>query len=239
MALKFSTTEEQSVSNGVKFLVHAPAGYGKTDLIRTMPNALVLSAENGLLSLSQENQMRRYGNYINIPVIIIETYADMLEAYQFCKSSAHAKDYNPCLDSISEIAERVLEHAKRSAKDPRQAYGEMGGKVVSLIKDFRDLPGKHVYFSAKQDRDKDQNGMLLYGPSMPGKALMTGNLNISHFFDEVFALDISPADAQGQTYRYLRTKPNIQFSAKDRSGALLEIEKPDLGYIIEKIQRTT
>ena len=39
-------------ANGVKLLVYAQAGAGKTSLIPTLPNPVVLSAEGGLLSIA-------------------------------------------------------------------------------------------------------------------------------------------------------------------------------------------
>jgi hypothetical protein len=220
--LKFTTTAEASVGQGVKMLVYSPAGYGKTVLASTLPTPLILSAEAGLLSI----------RHTNIPVITIETYSDLLEAYQFVATSEHAKGFESvALDSISEIAEVVLTNAKATVKDPRQAYGSMNEQITELIRKFRDLPGKHVYFSAKQDREKDSDGLMLYGPAMPGKTLTQG---IAHFFDEVFALGIGEL-ADKTTYRFLRTRPNPQFNAKDRSGALDEFEEPDLSKIINKI----
>lgn len=221
--LKFTTTAEASVGQGVKMLVYSPAGYGKTVLASTLPDPLILSAEAGLLSI----------RHTNIPVIKIESMTDLLEAYEFVKSSEHASRFaSIALDSISEIAEVVLANAKATAKDPRQAYGTMNEQIAYLIRAFRDLPGKHVYFSAKQDREKDDtSGLMLYGPSMPGKQLTQG---VAHFFDEVFALGIGTLPDK-TTYRFLRTRPDPQFNAKDRSGALDEFEEPNLSKIIAKI----
>lgn len=236
MALKFSTTSAEVGDGGFKFLVYAPAGNGKTMLAATLPgNKLILSTENGLLSLSEANQMRIFGRAEDIPVIKIQSASDLSEAYEFVATSPYAKDVDSiALDSITDIAEVVLTHYKRTCKDPRKAYGEMQDKMTELIRKFRDLPGKHVMFTAKQDREKDQDGMMLYGPSMPGKTL---TLSIAHFFDEVFALEISPKQADGSTYRFLRTRANIQFQAKDRSGALDEIEEPNLTNVIAKIRK--
>ena len=226
MPLKFTTTADASVGQGVKMLVYGPAGVGKTVLAATLPNPIILSAEAGLLSI----------RHTNIPVIKIETMADLLEAYEFIKNSEHAKGFaSVALDSISEIAEVVLGNAKASAKDPRQAYGTMNEQITSLIRAFRDLPGKHVYFSAKQDREKDEtSGLMLYGPSMPGKQLTQG---VAHFFDEVFALGVGTLPDKTK-YRFLRTRLDPQFNAKDRSGVLDEFEEPNLSKIINKILST-
>lgn len=232
--ISFTDTNTGTSANGVKILVYGPAGIGKTSLISTMPDPVVISIEKGLLSLNPVNQVRMFGKANNIPVIEISTYADFQEAYRFVSESEHAKGLNPCLDSLSDIAEVVLAAQKVLNKDPRKAYGELADKMGELIRKFRDLPGRHVYMTAKQDREKDEAaGMMLYGPSMPGQLLTRG---IAHYFDEVFALGVSPKAADGSSYRFLRTCADLQFQAKDRSGALDEIEKPDLGHIISKIQ---
>ena len=234
MSLQFTTSDESSATGGVKMLVYGPAGYGKTMLAATLPNPILLSAESGLLSLNQANQMRVIGAHQNIPVIKIEDVNDLTDAFEFVATSKEAEGFQSVvLDSVSEIAEVVLNNAKRQVKDPRQAYGELAEKMTTLIRAFRDLPDKHVLFTAKQDRIQDSDGMLLFGPSMPGKQLTA---SIAHFFDEVFALGISPKQADGTTYRFLRTKADAQWQAKDRSGVLDDIEEPNLAKIIAKIQ---
>lgn len=234
MALKWTTSSEAALDQGVKFLIHSPPGYGKTALVATMPNPCIISAEAGLLSLLPENQIRMYGRAVEIPVIEIKTAADLVEAGAFFKDSVHAKELNPCLDSCSEIAEVVLGHLLKQVKDPRQAYGEMAARMTEFIRFFRDLPNKHVYFTAMQDSEKDSDGVIKRGPAMPGKQLTQ---KIGHFFDEVFALDIGELPDKTK-FRYLRTQPNIKFHAKDRSGALLEMEEPNLTTIINKIQNS-
>ncbi len=223
MPLQFTTTDKASVGHGVKILVYSPAGHGKTVLGSTMPDPVFLSAEAGLLSIRHKK----------IPVIVIKTYSDLLEAYTWVTTSPHAAAFQSIvLDSISEIAEVILNNAKATAKDPRQAYGNMNDQVTQLIRNFRDIQGKHVLFTAKQDKEKDEaTGFLLYGPGMPGKQLTQG---IDHFFDEVFYLGIGELPDKS-TYRFLRTRPNNQYRAKDRSDALDEFEEPNLTKVISKI----
>ena len=105
------------------------------------------------------------------------------------------------IDSLSEIAEVVLSTEKRSAKDPRAAYGEMQDQVSSLIRAFRDLPQKHVYMSAKAERSQSETGALLYAPSMPGNKL---GQSLPYFFDLVFALRCE-SDADGAIQRIIQT----------------------------------
>lgn len=223
MAIRLTTTAQAAQLHGVKVLCYGKAGTGKTTLCATAPNPIILSAEAGLLSL------RGY----TIPVIEIKTIEDLQDAYQWVTESDEAKNFETiCLDSLSEIAEVVLSNAKRTAKDPRQAYGELIERMGTTARSFRDLSGKHVYMSAKQEVIKDETaGTTAYGPSMPGSKL---GGQLPYLFDEVFRLCIGRTP-DGMEYRYLQTRPDFQSDAKDRSGALEAMEQPDLSIIINKI----
>ena len=230
MTLTFTTTDQAARLHGVKICAHGRGGVGKTTLVKglhehpTTRPCILLSAESGVLSLGD----------VVIPQITITNYAEMDEAYNFIAYSEHARQFRSvALDSISEIAEQCLIEEKRVKKDGRAAYGEMGDQMRELIRKFRDLPGRHIYFSAKQGYNKDEvTGVSRYGPSMPGQALTK---DMPYFFDELFSMEIGTVPETGQQYRYLLTNLGLQHEAKDRSGALDEIEEPHLGKIIDKI----
>jgi len=209
-------------TNGVKLLVYGQAGAGKTSLIGTLPKPIVLSAEGGLLSLSK----------LDVPYIEVKDMDTLNEAYQWLTESEDAKAYDSiALDSISEIAEVVLSTEKKRSKDPRQAYGALQEIIGDLIRAFRDIQGKHVYFSAKLEKQADELGRILYWPSMPGNK--TGQ-QLPYYFDEVLALRVEK-DAEGQTQRALMCDSDGLWTAKDRSGCLDAWESADLGAIIKKI----
>jgi phage nucleotide-binding protein len=224
MAIRLTTTAQAATENGIKILVHGPAGAGKTSLCGTTGEpTVIISAEAGLLSLRDKD----------IPVIEVKTLADVHEAYSFITSSDEAKQFRwVCLDSISEIAEVCLSHEKAKTKDPRAAYGALQDEMGGLIRAFRDLQGKNVYFSSKQERKEDQvSGAQLYFPSLPGSKLGQG---IGYYFDEVFALRVE-RDAENKVTRWLQTGRDFQYEAKDRSGALEPFEVCDLSLIAQKI----
>lgn len=239
MPVTIYSTEQLSRQSGVKLLVYGGPGMGKTMLCATAPNPIILSAESGLLSLSRQNIERVYGanaqgiSY-NLPVIQIQTVEDLNQAYQWLMQSHEAQQFQTvCIDSLSEIAEVVLNNAKRQVKDPRQAYGELMEKMESVIRLYRDLPNRNVYMAAKMEPSKDElTGVVKYGPSMPGSKLGT---KLPYFFDEVLRLGVNK-DQSGTQYRFFQTQPDLQFDAKDRSGALMQVESPHLGYIFSKIQ---
>lgn len=209
-------------ANGVKLLVYGNAGSGKTSLIPTLPNPVVFSAEGGLLSIADAD----------LPFVEVSSYDTLMEAYRWVTEADEAKHFESiALDSISEIAEVVLNHEKKVAKDPRQAYGAMQEQMADIIRAFRDIPGKHIYFTAKCEKATDESGRILYAPSMPGNK--TGQ-QLPYFFDEVLALRVEK-DAEGVAQRALMCDSDGIWQAKDRSGKLDTWEAPDLGAIIAKI----
>lgn len=221
MAINLKRTGTLS-ANGVKLLVYGQAGAGKTSLIPTLPTPVVLSAEGGLLSIAGAD----------LPFIEVNSMDALREAYEWLYGSDEARAFESvALDSISEVAEVVLAHELKRNKDGRAAYGELNSTMQELIRSFRDLPGKHVYMSAKLEKSQDEMGRMLYNPGMPGKSLTQG---LPYFFDEVLALRVEK-DADGTTQRAIMCDSDGLWAAKDRSGKLDAWEAPDLGAIIRKI----
>jgi phage nucleotide-binding protein len=221
MAINLKKTGTLSGS-GVKMVVYGPSGAGKTTLIKTLPNPIVLSAEGGLLSIQDAD----------LPYIEIASMDDIHEAYKWLVGSSEASSFQSvALDSISEVAEVVLQHELKRNKDGRAAYGELNTTMQELIRNFRDLPNRNVYMSAKLEKSQDEMGRMLYNPAMPGKSLTQG---LPYFFDEVLALRIE-RDPDNNIQRALMTQSDGLWQAKDRSGRLSAWEQPDLGQIIRKI----
>lgn len=223
MAIHLVSTANVARSNGVKACVYGPSGAGKTVLCGTAPAPVIISAEKGLLSLADKH----------VAAIEVGNFAQMVEAFMWAKQSKEAQQFQTlCLDSASEIAEVVLADLKTRHKDPRKAYGEVQDVVTSMFRDFRDLPGRNVLFTAKQSKNTDgATGAQSFGPMMPGQALPQA---LPYFFDEVFQLVVGK-DAAGVEFRALRTRRDLQYEAKDRSGQLAEWEPADLTYVFGKI----
>lgn len=223
VSVQIRNTRNYGAQNGVKILVYGRAGRGKTYLCSTCPSPIILSAESGLLSLAQ----------YDLPYIEIRNFNDLRDSYTWARSSHEARQFQTiCLDSISDIAETCLAAHQAKTKDGRQAYGGMMKEMYEEIRNWRDLPGFHVYMSAKEERLKDDvSGVVMNAPMMPGNKLAQ---NVPYFPDEVFQLGIENQGMAG-SYRYLRCQPDFSNDAKDRSGKLNQIEEPHLGKIIAKI----
>jgi hypothetical protein len=215
MAVQVVMTNQVSQKAGVKCVVYGKSGVGKTRLIASAPRPFIISAERGLLSLRG----------FNIPAIQVQTMAQLREAYEFVlKPANRSKIGTLALDSGSEIAEVCLAEEKKKNKDPRKAYGEMGDMLVQAFRDFRDIDGMNVVFLAKNDQITDgATNSLLNQPSFPGKQLGQA---LPYFFDEVFQLN-NFTDNEGKKIFALRTSPDANNVAKDRSGTLAEWENAD------------
>ena len=220
MAIQLRNTSDCHAS-GIKALVYGAAGAGKTSLSVTMPKPIIISAEGGLLSISDSK----------LPYIEVSSMESLMEAYSYVFGPEGGAYESVILDSISEVAEVVLSYEKTINKDGRAAYGEMNVQMTSLIRAFRDLPGKHVLFTAKLDKALDEAGRMLYSPAMPGNKLAQ---SLPYFFDLVLPLRVEK-DADGVVQRALMTYPDGIWTAKDRSGKLDQWEAPDMGAIIGKI----
>lgn len=226
LQLKLRNTADFSIENGIKVVVYGNAGFGKTRLCATCPTPVIFSAESGLMSL------REY----NLPYYEIKTLQDIRDVYAWAKGSNEARQFQTvCMDSVSDVSETVLAHYQnggdaKGKKNPdmRAAYGDYNTELLKVLKDFRDLPGKHVYMSAKQDRIKTPDGLVLNGPMLPGAKM---NTQLPYVPDLLFQLDKDPVGG----WSFLRCHPDFANAAKDRSGALLEKEAPDLGAIFAKI----
>lgn len=243
MAVKLVSTRQAAELQGLKILIYGAPGAGKTTLAATTAEpTVILSAEAGLLSLREHD----------IPVIEVKTIDDVKEAYSFLATSHEGRQFHwVVLDSLSEIGEVCLSAEKKACRDPRQAYGCLQEHMYELIRAFRDLPGRNVYFSAKMQAEKIDivetrtNGAItsqvsvgskiVYSPSMPGIKLGQA---LPYFTDFVLALRVEK-DADGNLSRWLQTQPDDSYIAKDRSGALMPFEVPDLAAIAAKVLTTT
>ncbi|ALH46240.1 putative ATPase [Pseudomonas phage POR1] len=224
MALNWFTTDQYQNMHGVKCGIYGAAGVGKTSIIATMPNPFVISIESGMLSL------RKY----NIHGLIVNTLDDFRDAISWLNSSNEARQFASVgVDSISELAEKILEQKLLSNRDGRKAYGEMQQELTPWIKSLRDLPGRNVVFTFKEEYIKDEmTGAMKWAPSMPGKQLVK---DAPYWFDELFRAQVFVDPNTGIRQHMLQCQRISPDDVKDRSGVLEVWEQPNLSAIFQKI----
>lgn len=211
MAIEILSTKREV--HHIKCMVYGESGIGKTVLCSTAPNPVIISSEEGLLSLAD----------LDIPVIEVTDLKSTLAAIKWAKTCEYS---TICLDSLSELGEVLLNEFKLEEKDPRKAYMKMGEELTSIMRTLRAME-KHIVVVCKQGISKDEIiGKVSYAPGMPGQAF---TVQVPYFLDLLFAYRIKKEG------RFLQTQPTYQYMAKDRSGKLSAEEKPNLTAIFDKI----
>lgn len=246
MAIKFVSVNEAIRDNGLKALVHAPAGTGKTVFGATaLASTLIISAESGLLSLGQDKENLQAAGSPDFDasyctVVEVKTLEDLSEVLEELQpeEGQNLDDFEPhfswiVLDSITEIAEVVLAFELKQSKDPRKAYGNLQSVMLTILKKFRDLPKYNVLMTCKQVKQTDEtSGVTMYQPMMPGTKL---SQQIPYLFDEVWCLRVGK-DEEGDAFHYIQGTRELQYEAKDRSGKLTDCEPPSLAMLYKKIK---
>lgn len=210
-------------TDGIKAIVYGPAKIGKTRLCATAVNPFIVSTERGLLSLRKEN----------IPYVEVSNIPELANVYNWLRSPLSAQFQTVCFDSISDLGEVVLGDEKKKSKDGRKAYGNTNETVMQIFRDFRDMPGRNVYFVAKEQQFSGANNLNCVRPTMPD-AYLTQQL--PYMFDVIAHMG-QVRFQDGSTHVGLHTQSTEQVVAGDRSGTLAEWEPPNLAYIFDKIAR--
>lgn len=206
---------------GWKAVVYGQAKIGKTRLCATAPAPIIISLEKGLLSLREQD----------VPYIECNTIQEVYEACDYVFGPKGDKFKTVCFDSISDLGEIKLNDQRRATPDGRQYWTITADDVLAFMRRCRDQTAKNIYFVAKEEL-VEVNNLKIYRPIMPGKNLIT---QLPYMFDGLFRLH--QFYHGGTPYIGLRCKPDFQTLAGDRSGALDELELPNLTQIFDKMAK--
>lgn len=154
-------------------------------------------------------------------------------------------------DSITVASRHAFSWSKRQPQafsektgkpDTRGAYGLMGQEMVTWLTQAQHISDKDVIVVGILDAIKDDFGRIEYVPQVEGGK--TGR-ELPGIFDQVITganFDLSSGspvmDMQKGTERGFICHFNNGYGvpAKDRSGRLAQLEAPDLGALMRKIQ---
>ena len=222
----------------VKLLDTGPSGAGKTTSIGTLKAAgfrpIVYGLEAGLLPLSRvpggidfiDGSKDENGK----PLPRELRSGGLRKFFAFLQTEECRNKYDTVvLDSLTEISQCLFDELKAKYPDRKDSlvlYGELGQYTRSLIKNFRDLD-YHVVITCLTKVEKDE---------ATGKRYVAFDLigsiseKVAQLFDIVLYLRVTPEG--GREFVCCQTE---SIGAKDRSGRLDPIEKPDLGEIFKKV----
>lgn len=226
MAQNFGNSKLRSASsfalaNGYKALVYGPPGEGKTPLIKTTINPVLLVCEPGMGSMRDAH---------NIPAWDGLTMAGADEFFKWLFNSAEAKKFDTCcVDSFSQYAELVLAYYLKKHSHGLKAYGAMSEHVMDVANKLFYMPQKHMYLICKEG-GREEQGINKRVPFFPGQDL---NVKMPHLFDAI--LRVARTTIMGQNGKVLAIQTRgDDVMARDRFGKLDEFEPPHFGNLVRK-----
>lgn len=228
MPIELGTTSQ--FSRKISFLVWGEPGVGKTSLAKTLPvkddsRVLYVAADPGQLAL-------RDRNFICAKVSGPSFLRDI---YTHIRDNQDKYDW-VFFDGLNEAGETVIkaERAKESVKASPNHFAPYN-KLDEVFHDWTIAMLElkpHMIFVTHRDFDSKRDKCYL--PLFPGNKFTDRLLGI---FDEVGYMRLVPEKDGKSARRVIQFGPeyDARCEVKDRSGALLAIEEPDIGSIFRKI----
>jgi hypothetical protein len=224
--VKLTNTAAACDRSGVKIVMFGKPKVGKTSLIKTAPAPIIFSSERGLLPLRNEK----------IPVVTIETYKDLEDAFAWVASSAEAKNYKTiCWDSVSDTSEAILASERKDNKNKKDNWGPfniLAENMTAKLRDARNMEGRNWYLVCQEEIVAMPEGGKMAVPSLPGKALLQ---NLPYLFDGILQLVLYVDPATGAQHRAIKTQGDNITMGGDRSSNLNAWEEPNLTNIFAKM----
>jgi len=222
MALVKTKTNDVSL-NRICCVIAGQSGCGKTFLASTLPakDTLIISAENGLLSLRKTGMV--FDSWQ------VKSFDDFIEAIQAIDKGIPYK--NIYIDSITEILDLRADELKDKfqKKDAFVMWDQYTRESIEVLKYLRDNPKHNIFLTCLTKQEKD--GIVLVDAfDFAGQKLKD---KFKSFFD--LTLHLKEMKFENKTERVLVTSSLTSSLAKDRSGLLDELEEPNLSKILTKI----
>lgn len=239
----------------VKLLVYGPSGAGKTSLLATMPDPLIvlLTEKHGAMTIKRVNPKAKI-IFIEDKVLCachdvpIKKCPDGGKRTRVIKAQdvlygtlddLRTKEHpfrSVALDSLTDMQQILLSDMKGGqpgADVSLKQWGKLIDKTKHLIKSFRDL-NMHVGVICLSDEVQDNTNRLVYRPALAGKKL-PGNI-IQYFNLCCFQRKTRDAEAVGGAVYESVFDWGPEYYTKT-SPALNPVEPPVIRNIVDKIAK--
>jgi hypothetical protein len=208
-------------------LVYGDYKIGKTYLASMVKDALIISIEDGVLSLAGTD----------VDYIEVKSYTQVMQLIKAIKTEDQFKKYKWIfLDTITEFGQtlypRIRDKYEEKAQsngskgaDGRQVWGNFGEKIGDIVRAIRSLD-KHTCILAHPTDKEQDDGTVKRSPDIYGKS----GERIVGWLDEIFYMHMND---KGE--RMFLTQSTDRTIAGDRSGKLEKIEPALLDVVAKKM----
>jgi len=224
--MPFNAKNTKSLTKGgmTKTLLYSHHGWGKTyqcrHYQRTYGKGLIISGEAGLKSIEDVEIDYLPFNSWDGPVDEEKGIYSYRHIWKMVMSPEFRKEGYKwiCIDSLTELAERMIEHFEKEYEDSGngfQLWGDYARAMTSVLKSIRDLPF-HVYITCLAKEEKTPNDTIEYWPHVPGQAV---GKKIPALFDHVLCgVRVTEKDDKGipKVKRYIATDEVSGWHGKTR-----------------------
>lgn len=222
--MKINNTKNVSDNEKLKIMLYGLSGIGKTKLIGTLKEKiLILNADKGLMTLQG----------LDIDYFTATSWKEVMEFLDYIKTKECSEKYTWIgFDTVTAMFDLLFAHLeKRQAADSKYDgfcfWKDYGGLLLNFLRIIRDQNTYNILalFQHSTKEDKDGISQQVFG-LQGGSATRPPD-----FFDEIFVLR---QDKNGA--RIVQTASSPGYIAKDRSQVLEKNEIADLNEILKKIK---
>lgn len=224
------------------WLIYGDSGAGKTVLAGTAPKSLFLTVE-----AAGTESAAALGS--NSDELVVETWEDFHDAYQWLKNGGHREYEWVIPDSISELEEicfpTVMEeqHRKNKARSLEvpgmDSYQIVYIRIKRMVDAFNRLPMNVLYTAQAmrleiEDADGEESTLLL--PLVGSQKNGTVAQKVCGKVTLVGYLDVRPGDKKGEQTRRLWTAKTDRMFAKDRHDTFGRyVDAPNIADMVEAV----
>jgi len=220
------------VETHFKGIIYGGPGVGKTTLAGSMPKPLIVSAEAGLLSLKDAD----------LDAVVVKTWPDVLEVVKEITAEGNPLGYESyAFDSLTEIQQLHLDHIKITSGKRIMSidqWGENFDIMARLCRALAKLDANLMLIFLEMEHMAEGSPALIKRPALQGQKLPRKLIQYYDYMGYMFAQETKDDDDSTVTKRAIRFQPTPTIDAKDRSGKLDAIERPDFKLIHEKVFAT-